>query len=223
MLRKEMKIVLPFYKIAFSGCFIFILSLVRGVAFTDEVGIAMEPPLAILAAVFCADTCTQEVSSKRSEIQRLCPEKNRMRSLYRRLAIQEIYLLLMAFAGYALFLLFQRPASLYGVRQGAGREISLFAAYGLAEAVTAGFWGLLSVTAAALFRNQWAGIGGCVLLWILTDSTAGEQYLGKWNLFSYTFRNVEDSGDFSWICGKWICILLGIAMLPALRRILKKL
>lgn len=55
MLRKEMKIVLPFYKIAFSCCFIFILSLVRGVAFTDEVGIAMEPPLAILAAVFCAE------------------------------------------------------------------------------------------------------------------------------------------------------------------------
>ena len=57
----EIKIALPFYKIAYAVFFIVILSLVRGVTFSYEIGIALEAPMAILAASFCADTYTQEV------------------------------------------------------------------------------------------------------------------------------------------------------------------
>ncbi|MFR0666541.1 MAG: hypothetical protein ACLSIF_07475 [Faecalimonas umbilicata] len=58
-MKKELKIVLPFYKIAYASSFVVILSLIRGVIFTNEIGLSIEPPFAILTATFCADTvCT---------------------------------------------------------------------------------------------------------------------------------------------------------------------
>ena len=52
-MKKEMKIVLPFYKIAYAVSFVVILSLIRGVVFTNEIGLSIEAPFAILTAVFC--------------------------------------------------------------------------------------------------------------------------------------------------------------------------
>ena len=46
----------------------------RLVSYSNEIGIALEAPMAILAFTFCADTYTQEIVSRRSEIWRLCPE-----------------------------------------------------------------------------------------------------------------------------------------------------
>lgn len=51
-MKKEMKIVLPFYKIAYAVSFVVILSLIRGVVFTNEIGLSIEAPFAILTAVF---------------------------------------------------------------------------------------------------------------------------------------------------------------------------
>ena len=62
-MKKEMKIVLPFYKIAYAVSFVVILSLIRGVVFTNEIGLSIEAPFAILTAVFCADTYVQEITS----------------------------------------------------------------------------------------------------------------------------------------------------------------
>lgn len=76
MIMTERKISLPAYKLAYAFCFVVILSLIRGINFSYEIGIAMEAPMAILAMVFCADTYTQEITSKRSEIHRLYPMKN---------------------------------------------------------------------------------------------------------------------------------------------------
>ena len=221
-MAKEIKIVLPFYKIVYAVCFIVILSLVRGVAFTDEVGIALEPPAAVLAAVFCADTYVQEITGRRSEIWRLYPMKNRMVSIYRRAAVQEIFLLVITAVGYGLFLLFQRPVSMYGILQGTENEAGMFLIFVIAVFVTIHFWGIFSLTFPSLFRNMWAGIGCSFFLWILTNSTAGEKYLGKWNLFSYTFRKVEDNTDFSWVCGKIVCILVSILMIIMLPKIIEK-
>ena len=53
-MKKEMKIVLPFYKIAYAVSFVVILSVIRAVVFTYEIGLSIEPPFAILTAVFCA-------------------------------------------------------------------------------------------------------------------------------------------------------------------------
>ena len=96
ILKYEMKISLPVYKIVYAVFFVVMLSLVRGVTYSNEVGIALEPPMAILAATFCADTYIQEITSKRSEVQRLCPMKRRMHCIYRRIMKQEKFLLSVA-------------------------------------------------------------------------------------------------------------------------------
>ena len=108
-MKKEMKIVLPLYKLAYAFFFIVILSLIRGVVFTNEIGLSIEGPFAILTAVFCADTYVQEITSKRSEVQRLYQMKKRSSSIMQRMMIQEIFLLLLAILGYGLFFVFQRP------------------------------------------------------------------------------------------------------------------
>ncbi len=178
-MRKEIKICLPFYKIAYSVFVIAVLSLIRGMNFTFEIGVALEPQMALLAAVFCADTYVQEIVSKRSEIERLYPMKKRMASIFRRMGVQEIYLLILAVIGYGMFYAFQNPVPFYGEKSGTGAEFGLFWVYLSAIIITLVFWGILSVTLSCLFRNMWAGIGGCLILWIITDSTLGKGLLGK--------------------------------------------
>ena len=41
-MKKEMKIVLPFYKIAYAVSFVVILSVIRAVVFTYEIGLSSE-------------------------------------------------------------------------------------------------------------------------------------------------------------------------------------
>lgn len=217
-MRTEIKIVLPFYKLAYAVFFIVILSLVRSVIYTYEIGIAAEPPMAILAAAFCADTYVQEITSKRAEIQRLYPMKKRVWSVIQRLCIQGALLLLLAILAYGLFFVTQNPVP-YPTT---GSEIKQFLIYLLSIIVTIYFWGILSNTISILFQNMWVGTGGSLLLWLFTNSKAGEQYLGVWNLFSYSLRDIENQRDFSWICGKVLCIVLGIIMLAALPKLLKK-
>lgn len=222
ILIQEMKISLPFQKQAYAVFFVVILSLVRGVTYSDEIGIALEAPMAILAASFCADTYTQEITSRRSEIQRLYPMKKRIYSVYRRIMIQEIFLLSIAAAGYGLFYLFQHPGINRIGQNGAENEIRQFLVYFAAVAVTLGFWGLLSNLLSCLFRNMWMGIGGCLLLWLITNSSSGDRYFGAWNLFSYTFRKIGDSSDLSWIRGKIVCICIGIVTAMVLPEIIEK-
>ena len=219
---QEMKISLPFQNQAYAVFFVVILSLVRGVTYSDEIGIALEAPMAILAASFCADTYTQEITSRRSEIQRLYPMKKRIYSVYRRIMIQEIFLLSIAAAGYGLFYLFQHPGINRIGQNGAENEIRQFLVYFAAVAVTLGFWGLLSNLLSCLFRNMWMGIGGCLLLWLITNSSMGDRYLGAWNLFSYTFRSLENSGDYTWLYGKTACIGIGVIAAAVLPKIIEK-
>ena len=75
MVMTERKISLPAYKLAYAFCFVVILSLIRGITFSYEIGVAMEAPMAILAMVFCADTYTQEITSKRSATPFISHEK----------------------------------------------------------------------------------------------------------------------------------------------------
>ncbi len=74
---QEMKIFLTFQKQAYAIFFAVILSLVRGITYSAEIGIALEPPMAILSLTFCADTYTQEIVSRRSEVWRLRPMKKK--------------------------------------------------------------------------------------------------------------------------------------------------
>lgn len=51
-MKKEMKIILPVYKMVYAFAFVVILSLIRGVVFTNEIGLSIEGPFAILITVF---------------------------------------------------------------------------------------------------------------------------------------------------------------------------
>ena len=217
-MKKEMKIVLPFYKIAYAVSFVVILSVIRAVVFTYEIGLSIEPPFAILTAVFCADTYVQEIRSKRFEVHRLYSLKKRFFSMTKRLVIQELFLLLLAVAGYGLFFVFQKPMTHPGTKS----EWTQFAAYFFAITVTIFFWGVLANTLSMVLRNMWMGIGGCLIIWIATNSTGGDKLLGAWNLFSYSFRNIENAADFTWMYGKVLCLGIGLILLAALREIIRK-
>ena len=43
-MKKEMKIILPVYKMVYAFAFVVILSLIRGVVFTNEIGLSIEGP-----------------------------------------------------------------------------------------------------------------------------------------------------------------------------------
>ncbi|MCM1537110.1 MAG: hypothetical protein NC254_01785 [bacterium] len=218
-LLTECRIVLPAYKICCALLVVLLLALIRGVSVSYEIGIASEPVMAILASAFCADTYTQEILSRRSEVWRLYPLQKRTRSVVRRMAVQTSFLLLLAAAGYGFFFLFQKPLLYSVIQPDAESESVQFGLYLAAAAVTVVFWGTLSNTLACLSGNLWFGISGCLLLWLFTNSAAGERYLGAWNVFSYTFRNIDDPGDFRWLMGKVVCIALCIvmyALLPGL-------
>lgn len=217
-MRKECKIVLPFYKIAYAISFVIILSMIRGVTHTFEVGIAMEAPMAILAVVFCADTYVREIMSKRSQVHRLYPVKRRFFSILERLMIQEIFLLLLAVTGYGCFFFFQKPMT----HPATGSEAKQFMIYFASMIITIFFWGSLANMLSMIFRNMWGGIGGCLLIWLAVNSSWGDQCLGAWNLFSYTFREVQNNADISWVYGKLMCLCMGTILIAVLPKIIKK-
>lgn len=221
-IKKELKLTLPLYKIAYAISFIVILCLVRGVSISYEVGIATEPMLAMLAAAFCSDTYTQEIASGRSEVLRLFPLKKRTCFVLKRMILQGLFLLMLGAAGYGLFFLFQKPLLFSVMQPGAIGEAVQFFLFLIAAAVTIAFWGTLSNTLACLFRNPWAGIGASLVLWLLTNSASANRLLGSWNLFSYSFRKISGGNDLSWLYGKAVCIVLCLAMTAALPRLLKK-
>lgn len=217
-MKKEIKIVLPFYKIAYAISFVMILSCIRGVTHTYEVGIAMEAPFAILTSVFCADTYVQEITQKRWEIHRLYPIKKRVYSIIYRIFIEETFLLLLAVIGYRLFFAFQKPAT----HPITGSEGIQFPVYIVAMIITIFFWGIVANTISLLCRNMWMGIGGCLFLWLATNSGGGKKIFGAWNLFSYTFRNIEKPADFTWLYGKGLCMGVGLLLLSFLPKFIRK-
>lgn len=97
-----------------------------------------------------------------------------------------------------------------------------YAIFFAAIAVTLGFWGLLSNLLSCLFRNMWIGIGICLMLWLITNSSIGDRCFGAWNLFSYTFRELENGGDFYWLRGKLLCVFTGFLTAAALPEIIEK-
>ncbi len=54
-MKKEVKICMPYYKIAYSIAFVVILSAIQPVVYANEIGQAVERAVSLLAVVFCAD------------------------------------------------------------------------------------------------------------------------------------------------------------------------
>lgn len=76
MMKQDLKISLPVYKIGYSLAFIVILSCVHSAVYVNEIGPAIDGKMAVLALVFCADTYLIERQSRRREVFRLYPIKN---------------------------------------------------------------------------------------------------------------------------------------------------
>lgn len=215
-MSQECKICLPPYKLFYSLCYVIILSFIRGISQVEEIGVALDPNIGLLALVFCAETYQMEYRGKRWEVFTLFPLKNRIRVIYRRLFLQMVYLYLLAFIGYGCFY-WQRPHKEENIS-----SLFLLISYGVAVAATILLWGTLSMTIANLFRNQWCGIGICLVLWLFIYSKAGEKLMGSFNFFSYCFRDLWNQGDLSWLWGKGFAVVLTVGMLSAVGVILKK-
>lgn len=63
------------------------------------------------------------------------------------------------------------------------------------------FFGMLSLTISNLFQSIWMGIGGSLLIWIGLNSQACDRIWGKWNVFSFTFRDISKINDWSCLEG----------------------
>lgn len=216
MWRTESKICLPIYKVACSLCFVVILSLVRGISSTGEIGITLDTGMPILAIVFCCDAYQMEYSGKRWEVFRLYSVKNRTAAMLKRLAIQVLYLCAATVLGYLCFF-WQRPVSVEGISD----SLLFFLSIGSA-AVSICFFGITALTLANLTKNSWYGIGASLVLWLCLNSVKGAAFFGKYNVFSFVFREISDSTDYSWLCGKGASAALSAAMLAGLPRIIRK-
>lgn len=215
-MKKEIKICLPIYKIVYSLAFVIILSLVRGVIYTEEIGAVIDPAIALLSIVFCADTYEMERHGKRWEIFALYPVINKTKLIFRRLIIQIVYLVCMSGIGYGMYY-FQKTK-----RISQETDIVLFAYFLTAVLATIIFWSIFVMTIANTFRNIWIGIGTAIFTWVLLNSQYGERILGELNIFAYSFRKFDEVGDLSWILGKVIFIFGGIVMAGMIPFILKK-
>lgn len=215
-MKKEIKICLPVYKIVYSLVFVFILSIIRGIENVFEIGGALQAPVAILTVIFCADTYLTEAQNKRAGVFGLYSLKRRTICVYRRLAIQMIYLIIISIIGYGLFY-WQRPVVLYGDTSSNAFWMFMTAIWG-----TVLFWGVFSMTVCNLFKNVWMGIGSAFLIWMGLFSKGGDDFFGKWNLFSYLFREVEVPNNWSWMCGTMVTLALAVILIILVPFILKK-
>ncbi len=213
----EIKISLPVYKICYSLAFVVGMALIRGVTSVSEIGSAMQQAMGVLAVVFCADTYMQEVQNHREEVFGMYPMKHRVRAVYVRLGIQTVYLYGISVIGYGCFF-WQQPSAAW---DGDPAWVS-FVMYLAAMPAMLLFCGTLAMTAANLLRNLWAGIGVGALIWFGLISSGGNELLGKWNVFSFSFRAIEEAGNIRWLWGSGCSLLLTMAMLAAVPAILAR-
>ncbi|MDE6606604.1 MAG: ABC transporter permease [Lachnospiraceae bacterium] len=208
-MKYEMKICLPVYKIVYSICFVIMLSLVRGITDVVEIGIVLDAFMAVLAGIFCADTLQMEYTGKRWEVFSLYPVKYRLYAMWKRMAVQWVYLCLLSVFGYGCFF-WQQPRNM-----DEGSEIWLFFITIAAVSVSVLFFGMTAFTFASLCRSSLAGIGISIIVWLVTYSAWGERVLGNGNIFAFVFRNTKNGADTGWIFGKGIAVLLVVFMVLA--------
>lgn len=217
LLKQEIKICLPFYKIIYSLAFILILSLVRGISYIEEIGIAIEEPMALLAIVFCADSYLMEVQSGRFDVFKLYSLKNQTIVIWKRVLLQILYLIILAMIGYGLF--YRRNLMTFGMNISRMEMVIIFI---FAVAVTIMFFSFFSVVISNLFQNLWIGIGVSFAAWFFFVSKGADELLGEWNLFSYSFRFLEPPHNFDWIYGKLTAIIFVFLFIIIIPIILKK-
>lgn len=216
-MKKEVKICMPYYKIAYSIAFVVILSAIQPVVYANEIGQAVERAVSLLAVVFCADTYLVEVQSKRSEVFYLYNLKKQAGVVYKRLFVQVAYLIGISLLAYGLFY-WQKPVNLTEELDGG----ALFGIYCIAIPGTVLFWSVLSVTVSNLVRNRWIGMGVVLLFWFFSISGKATQFLKNWGPFSYGTCDFGKLTEWRWLGGKVLCVVFAGMMLAFVPKILKK-
>lgn len=207
IMKNEIRITLPFYKIVYPFLFLVFLAIFRGIADTKEIGVTLDPMMAALSIVFMSDTFLIENREQRWEIFALYALNKKKMMVYKRVLVQFVYLFLLAAIGYFLFFV-QNPTR--GVW---GTEVKMYLEYLFAVSITILFWGSMTIIGANFFRNIWCGIGISLIIWLILNSTFGSNVFGKYNIFSYAFRSYEQGTGVDWIPGKVIGVILVILMM----------
>lgn len=216
-MKYDAKICLPAYKICYACLYLILLSLVKGIAYWEEIGAVLDINVSLLAAVFCAETYCMEWSGRRGEIFALYEPRRKSWMVCKRLLIQTVFLWLLACGGYFCFL-WQRP-----IDRGSVPFFGLYTSYVIAVTVTILFWSLLSMTVSNLAGSQWIGIGTCIMLWLAMTSKAGQELLGDFSIFAYSSQSLNEFGrEWRWLAGKAVGILAAAVMIALIPFILKK-
>lgn len=205
-MKQDIKISLKCYKIVYSVTFMVLLALVRGVSSVREIGITLEMLIPPLAIVFCADTSYQETADGRWEVFRLYPQGKQRCVIYRRLACEVLFLVLMAAFGYGLFLLFQRPVT-HG-----GNAWLMFWESMAASGVGILFFGCLSEWLVSRLNSLWGGIGICVILWQVLISSFSQKLPAALQLLGYS-DNGGQGDSIRWVWGKLTALILAALLM----------
>ena len=102
-MKTELKNCLSLYKIFYSCAFILILCTIHPIIYYEEIGSAIQSPIAFLTIIFCSDTYLMEVKSKRTDVFHLYDQKKQLKVISQRVCVQILYLLILSCAGYVLF------------------------------------------------------------------------------------------------------------------------
>lgn len=202
-MKHNIKIVITPTKLCYSICYVILLSLVRGVSSSSEIGVAMDAYVAVLAIIFFSDTYYQEVQANRWEVFHLLPTRAKYMALCQRMLVQTLYMCLLIGSGYWGFYL-QRS-----IHNQDTNELCIYITAVLACSVTVVFFGTFTVTMVNAFHNLWAGIGVALLLWYLLNSSWGRKLLDYINIFAY--KGGVSTG--LWMKGKLFALILSILLL----------
>ena len=195
-LKTELKNCLSLYKIFYSCAFILILCAIHPIIYYEEIGSAIQSPIAFLTIIFCSDTYLMEVKSKRADVFHLYDQKKQLKVISQRVCVQILYLLILSCVGYVLFF------------------IAMFG--------TIWLWSICSVILCTLLGNMWAGIGCLFGIVIGLISKAGSSFFGNLGLFSFSSCEVNQLMSESWIYGTIVSFIVGLLLFAVLPMALKK-
>lgn len=216
-MRAELKNCLSIYKIFYSCAFLLLLCAIHPIVYYEEIGSAIQAPIALLTIIFCSDTYLMEVKSKRADVFHLYERKKQLKAILQRLSVQILYILLLSCIGYVLFF-WQKPGS---INEGIS-SIKIFVLFCIAMLGTIWIWSICSVILCTLLQNMWAGIGCLFVMVIGLISRGSGSLFGNLGLFSFSFCEPARLISMSWIYGTMVSFVVGLFFFAVLPMILKK-
>ncbi len=155
------------------------------IIYYEEIGSAIQSPIAFLTIIFCSDTYLMEVKSKRADVFHLYDQKKQLKVISQRVCVQILYLLILSCVGYVLFF-WQKPGS---VNEGIS-GIQIFLLYFIAM-----FWNYLVLEymhcdfvyiASKYVGRYWMFIWNCHWTYI----KSGSSFFGNLDCFLSAFVNL---------------------------------